>query len=157
MTQTAQNAAAAENYLKAAKAFVLAREGGFLIALAPGKKQGAEFAASVRQWGAWRAYFKTIGHRQMVRFMDWWGTEKNACLTVPAEWPHLFDAAATVQGDHEAGERFARNHRPERIDIANQARRMATVAAYRSRLPQDKISSRDALLDGYEREFGGGS
>ena len=53
------------------------------------------------------------------------------CFTVPAEWPHMFDAEATVQEDHEAGNHFMRNWRPPNPTMADAAQRAITAASAR--------------------------
>ncbi len=98
------------------------------MALADGKSGTMDYHANPRQFGAWRAYFKA--RRIPTHFMDRQG-QAGKPWTVPAEWPHEFDADASVQADHEAGERFMRNYRPENKVYASEARRMATVAAFR--------------------------
>lgn len=130
------------NWAEAAKTY-MARHGGegFVIALKDGEHKGVQFKASTVQWGAWRAYMKARGigttfmdQKAQLTFTD--NTLVNAhCWTVPAEWPHEFDAEATVQGDYRAGEQFARGFRPERPDMAAKVQREATVLAFKRRMP----------------------
>lgn len=119
------------NWQEVASAFIGAY-GGALIALAEGKGIGIEWEATPRQWGAWRAY---MAKRKIpIKFMDARGKEGKP-WTVPAPWPHEFDGDAAVQDDHDAANWFMRNYRPERLDLASAAKRAATVAALRNRMP----------------------
>jgi hypothetical protein len=123
-----------ENFTEVAKAFLVSRKAGAVIALAEGKKGGTEFTAQVGPWGAWRAYWKRIGFKQMVSWMDRYGSTPNACLTVPTLWPSEFDMVqANVQDDHQAGEAFRRGYRPPSQKMADAAHRAITVASYRNR------------------------
>lgn len=153
-----------ENYQQIGAAFI-GMYGGAVIALAEGKSQGVEWKAAPRQWGAWRAY---LAERNIsVKFMDARGKE-GKCWTVPAAWPHEFDSDATVQGDQRAAEWFMRNYRPERLDLASAAKRAATVAAHKSKMPKPheyqryqpeqeaarpKFIDADKLLEGYEKDM----
>lgn len=128
----AQNVTA-ENYLAKSKAFLAVNGDGFLIGLRNGICQGVHFSSTPKQWGAWRAYF--IARKIGVRFMDRRG-KTGECYTVPAEWPHLFDASSTVQEDYEIGEAFMANYRPENSHYADAATRRAVVAGLRSRFPR---------------------
>ena len=125
------NEITATNYSESAVALMETRNQGFSVALEKTKHMGEEFEAEPRRWGAWRAYFASIGYRNMVRFMDYRGAD-NKPITVPTLWPNEFDSRATVQGDNEAGQRFMRGYRPPRQDYADAVRRAATVAAYRA-------------------------
>jgi hypothetical protein len=101
------------NYQELGKSF--GHENGFaMIALADGKEQGVEWAATPRQWGAWHAYFRQ--RKIPTQFMMQRG-QAGKPWTIPAEWPHLFDADATVAGDHQAADLFMRNYRPPRQDL----------------------------------------
>jgi hypothetical protein len=91
-----------DNYLDIAKAF-LSTYGGAVVAIKDGKMTAYEYSASPKQWGAWRAYFKA--RKLSVAFMDERGRD-GKCITVPALWPHEFDADASVQDDYRAGEWF---------------------------------------------------
>lgn len=125
----------AENYRDLGKAFIGMQGHGFLIALRKGKTQGVEYEQSLRQWGAWLVYFHDKGIK--TTFM-----QSREFYTVPAEWPHLFDGDATVQGDMVAGEEFERHiHRKwatEKIEHGSAAQRAATIAAYRLRMAERK-------------------
>lgn len=121
----------AENYQEIGSAFI-GLYGGAIIALVDGKSQGLEWTANPRQWGAWRAYL--AARKIPIKFMDARGKD-GKCWTVPAAWPHEFDADATVQDDQEAANWFMRNYRPERLDLASAAKRAATVAAMKSKMP----------------------
>jgi hypothetical protein len=124
-----------ENFTEVAKAFLVSRKAGAIIALANGKKGGTEFTAQIGPWGAWRAYWKGVGFKQMVAWMDRYGPTKEACLTVPTLWPHEFDMVqANVQDDHHAGEAFRRGYRPPDPKMADAAQRAITVANYRARM-----------------------
>jgi hypothetical protein len=101
------------NYQELGNSF--GQDNGFaMIALADGKDRSVEWTASPPQWGAWHAYFR---HRKIpTQFMTRHG-QAGKCWTVPAEWPHLFDSDATVQGDQQAADFFMRGYRPPRQDL----------------------------------------
>jgi len=154
----------AENFQEVGSAFIGAY-GGAVVSLADGKSQGVEWTANPRQWGAWRAYFAS--RKIPVKFMDARGKE-GKCWTVPAAWPHEFDSDATVQGDQEAANWFMRNYRPERLDLASAAKRAATVAAYKAKMPpphqyqkytpepegiKTTFIDKDKLLQDYEKDM----
>jgi len=125
----------ATNYGEIAKAFAAAKGTAVALALADGFHAGVPVKERIPQWGAWRAYFR---ERDIpVTFMDAMATAGKA-FTVPTEWPHEFDSEATVQSDHDAGQSFRRNHRPVRRDMADAATRIATVAAAKSRMFDQK-------------------
>lgn len=91
----------AETYAVKAKAFILANDNvGFVIAIQDTAKADA---ITARQWGAWLSYFKRLGIKGYPALM-----ERLGYFTVPAEWPHLFDADATVQSDNAAADGFER-------------------------------------------------
>lgn len=145
------------------------KEAGAVIALNKGTKGGVDFDPQIGPWGAWRAYWKRMGHKGLVRFMDSCGGNKDFCLTVPMLWPHEFDMEqANVQDDHERAEAFRRNYRPPRLDLADAARRATTVAAYRASIPKDpprgrweptqeplkpKLIDEEALMAAYEKDM----
>jgi hypothetical protein len=154
----------AENYQEIGSAFI-GMYGGAVIALADGVSQGIEWKSNPRQWGAWRAYL--AARKIPLKFMDARGKE-GKCFTVPAGWPHEFDGDATVQGDQEAANWFMRNYRPERLDLASAAKREATIAAYKTKMPKPhhyqryqpeaeeqkpQFIDKDRLLDGYEKDM----
>lgn len=88
-----------ETYHAKAKAFILANGNqGVVVAREPSAK--AE-KATPRQWGAWLAYFRKIGKKGYPELMGRLGY-----FIVPAEWPHLFDGNATVQGDNSVADAF---------------------------------------------------
>jgi hypothetical protein len=154
----------AENYQEIGSAFV-GLYGGAIVSLADGKSQGTEWTANPRQWGAWRAYL--AARKIPIKFMDARGKE-GKCWTVPAAWPHEFDGDATVQEDQEAANWFMRNYRPERLDLASAAKREATVAAMKARMPKPHqypryesapeepkttFIDKDKLLQDYEKDM----
>lgn len=100
-----------ENYQEVGSAFI-GMFGSAIIALKDGTSGSEVWAATPRQWGAWRAYFKTRGIT--TRFMDDRGRQGKS-WTVPAPWPHEFDADATVQGDMQAADIFARRMQVETV------------------------------------------
>lgn len=61
-----------------------------------------------RQWGAWLSYF--LRHRIPARAMSDPTIGHHAAsgdtMMVPTEWPHMFDANETIQGDHKAGDAY---------------------------------------------------
>lgn len=162
----------AETYKKLGGAMIR-EKGGFVLGLAEGECQGVKIPQTLRQWGAWRAYFK---ERDIpTAFMDAKAkaTAENKlvknphCWTVPTEWPHEFDSEATVQGDHEAGNWFMRNWRPPNPVMADAAQRAITAAAVRKwaqetlrdKLPEQpsepelKYNNYDELLANYEKDM----
>lgn len=125
-----------EAYTKLAGQHIRER-GGFVLGLEEGECQGVKIPFTPRQWGAWRAYFKERGINTTFMDSKALATAANKltvnphCWTVPTEWPHEFDAEATVQGDHEAGNWFMRNWRPPNPVYADAAQRATTAAAAR--------------------------
>ena len=125
-----------ENWPLIARQFIGAN-GGFVLGLEAGEVQGVPIPQTPRQWGAWRAYFKKKGIPTTFMDAKAKATAENRtsvnphCWTVPAEWPHMFDAEATVQEDHEAGNWFMRNWRPPNPQMADAAQRAITAAASR--------------------------
>ena len=100
-----------ENYRDLGNAFLASGRKPFTIARAQCKvfsehAEVTEIEPTIRQWGAWLAYFlrKRI-HQQLMATRDW--------FTVPAEWPHLFDVEATVIQDHLAGDAFQKHFVPD--------------------------------------------
>jgi hypothetical protein len=88
----------AQNYSDLAIAFMRQNGGvGFVICRreCPINGQSELGKATPAQWAAWRAYFARLGVK--LTLMD--GRDY---YTVPAEWPHLFDALATIGDDHAA-------------------------------------------------------
>lgn len=64
-------------------------------------------AGGLRQWGAWRAYLKAKGfNTALMERRDYW--------TVPAPWPHMFDAEASIAADYVAGDTYLDARRAER-------------------------------------------
>lgn len=92
-----------ENYQHVGSAFI-GMFGGAIIALADGRRNDLDWKATPKQFGAWYAYFKRKGIE--TKFMMEQGRKGNP-WTVPAPWPHEFDADATVQEDYTAGQYFA--------------------------------------------------
>ena len=92
----------ADNYAEKARGFIAANGGkGFVIVQWPTHKASLELKPTLSQWGAWRAYFQ-------VKKINMGWFEHRAYYTVPAEWPHEFDAQATIASDVEHGEDFKR-------------------------------------------------
>jgi hypothetical protein len=118
----------AENYTALAKGFMEAGGGAVLALKETGIDGETRYEATPRQWGSWRAYFKAKSIK--TNFMDM-QAKAGKPWTVPAPWPHEFDAEATVQADHEAGESFMRNYRPENPNFASEAQRVMTVRNWR--------------------------
>lgn len=125
-----------DNWALIARQFI-GVNGGYVLGLEAGECQGTPFEQAPRQWGAWRAYFKKKGIPTTFMDAKAKATAENKqsvnphCWTVPAEWPHMFDAEATVQEDHEAGNLFMRNWRPPNPVMADAAQRAITAAAAR--------------------------
>jgi hypothetical protein len=100
-----------ETYARLGSQFIQARGHGFVIAKRniPAKRDGdgEDVKATPRQWGAWLAYLAHIGYRNNhLLKADYW--------TVPAEWPHLFDASASVVDDYQAADDYERAQAFER-------------------------------------------
>lgn len=93
----------AENYAELAKPFIEAGMSRMICRL-PNPPD------TRRQWGAWLAYF--LKHRIPARMMGLIDQ-----IMVPAEWPHMFDARATVQHDNRCGEAFIVNTRPGKRSV----------------------------------------
>ncbi len=100
-----------ETYAKLGKQFIASNDNtGFVIALRKVRKGDTNHPATVKQWGAWFAYFQSKGIS--TKFM-----ETRDYYTVPAEWPHQFDADAPVSADYSVGEEFSRRHHKERARL----------------------------------------
>ena len=103
-------------------------------------------AEDILKWGAWRAYFIRIGY-SVHRF------DKCDYYTVPASWPHEFDAEATVAADYVAGEQFVEFLRMRKDEESDH--RMSPVAMkkmvsdFKSRAPVEKpqAAPRAPLID----------
>lgn len=95
------------------KGFVVVRDANVHVhRVAPGT-----FKATPRQWGAWRAWRKSNGLR--IRFMD-----QQGYYTVPAEWPHDFDADWPEHKSHDAANRWQdrSEHREPQLPLGDLAR-----------------------------------
>ena len=121
----------AENYTALAKAFAQAN-GGSTVCLVDRTECGVFIPADPRRWGAWRSYLLSLG--MPVRFMDAGGA-MGRIVSVPAAWPHLFDAKRLRAEDDMAGVKFERGYRPENARYADAARRLAQVRNWRSQRP----------------------
>lgn len=135
----------ADNYTALAKAFAQAN-GGSTVCLQNRTEHGVSIPADPRRWGAWRAYLRSIG--MPVRFMDAGGA-LGRIVSVPAAWPHQFDAKRMRAEDDIAGVKFEQGYRPERTDLADAARRLAQVRSWRMSRPVVK----DDALHGEPVEF----
>lgn len=127
-----------EAYARLGSQFIQAHGHGFVIAKRniPAKRDGdgEDVKATPRQWGAWLAYLARIGYRNNhLLKADYW--------TVATEWPHLFDAAASIADDYQAADDYERAQAFERsqqrysvreVDFRKAARnwrnRLVTVA-----------------------------
>jgi hypothetical protein len=123
----------AQNYTENAIAYSDLNETSFVIALEDGSKLGVEWGGNKKAWGAWRAYWKRIGHKGMVGFMDKNVGTSNFCLTVPTLWPFEFDPeGSTFEKDQQAGNAFLQGYRPPSPKMADAARRAMTVIGYKA-------------------------
>lgn len=133
----------AENYTALAKAFAQAN-GGSTVCLQDRTEHGVSIPADPRRWGAWRAYLRSIG--MPVRFMDAGGA-LGRIVSVPAAWPHQFDAKRIRAEDDIAGVKFEQGYRPERTDLADAARRLAQVRSWRlhrpARTPDEHLAAEE--------------
>ncbi|TXH51317.1 MAG: hypothetical protein E6Q97_18660 [Desulfurellales bacterium] len=93
----------AETYARRGSEFIAQAGKGFAISLYASRKAGQDLPATPKQWGAWLAYFRSKG-------IPYAWMARQRVVTVPAEWPHQFDADATAEGDKEAAEDFYREH-----------------------------------------------
>lgn len=99
-----------ENYGDKGHAFIVANAGKTAVVLQRASSRLRDAAGDplaltperIRQWGAWLAYFGRIGYN--TRFM-----RQRDFYTVPAAWPHEFDAEATMLGDYAAGDDYLAN------------------------------------------------
>lgn len=81
----------ADNYAMLGSQFIANNSGrGFVIARRNVSYKDIE--ATPRQWAAWIGYLKRIGYSTGQ-------IETRGYCTVPAEWPHAFDASAKFQDD----------------------------------------------------------
>jgi hypothetical protein len=136
-----------EIYPERGKAFIGAYAGAqaegipFLIAIETGTREGTQFAPTVREWGAWLAYFerKKINHVAMAH---------RPYYTVPARWPHLFDAEASIAADMESANAFEQHQRRSRkTDTAEPGRdRKAFVTGELGYDPEKARSSRACFV-----------
>lgn len=83
-----------DNYAKLGSDFIALNEHGFMI-VRDEKHVLKDFPVTARQWCAWLAYFGAKGIKNCA--------EKLGRYTVPAEWPHMFDADWTIADDERAG------------------------------------------------------
>lgn len=82
-----------DNLTAKAKAFVEMGSGEWQSVGKPSELTNGE--NRMREFGAWVAYFKHLGMPTR------WFEEREA-ITVPARWPHMFDAEREVQTDYAA-------------------------------------------------------
>lgn len=125
----------AENYRDLGRSFMGSRGGsGFVIATENGKWQGVAYSQTLRQWGAWLAFFRSrkIPHSAMLN---------REFYTVPAEWPHEFTTDATVQEDHRLGDAFQKKWLNDRANehekYGTAAQRLATITAFKAQVPRE--------------------
>lgn len=101
------------NFTALGKAYIGSNGGkGFIIALRPypGFPADEKFIPKPRQWGAWMAYWARLKYKHKAIML-------RGYATTPAEWPHEFDAGATIQGDHAAADVFEAHQRNERESL----------------------------------------
>lgn len=98
----------AETYATFVKAYLDSAGGdsAFVIVARPLSIRGDRKAPTVDEWGAWRAFFKSIGKGAM--HMDSCGYQ-----TVPCQWPHDFSADWTVAQSAQAGKDYRLQLRDE--------------------------------------------
>lgn len=82
----------------AAKVFAMAAGKGFVL-IRDKAWATSEFPHTPREWGAWMAYFRARRLHTMV-------FERQGKATVPAQWPHLFDATWRKEVDDLAADRY---------------------------------------------------
>ncbi|WP_162918503.1 hypothetical protein [Taklimakanibacter deserti] len=87
-----------EAFWSMGKAFMLAAGGGFVI-IRDLAWATHEFPHTPREWGAWMAYFRAKGIRTVT-------FEQKGKGTVPAQWPHLFDANWQEKFDQHSADRY---------------------------------------------------
>lgn len=88
-----------ENYHEIAKAFVVANGGTGFFIVRRDIDATTEFPPTPRQWGAWMGYF----HSRRIPNQTFLQRGRG---TVPAEWPHLFDADWQRGNDDQAADLF---------------------------------------------------
>jgi hypothetical protein len=133
------------NYAEKGKRFIETNPGRCvtLVKEASSKRDAAGNAMkpteeSLRQWGAWYSYLRSIGYNtKLMVARDYW--------TVPAPWPHEFAAEATIAQDYVAGDLFYHKHTATDVswhDTAAEVKR-AVVASALGYDPSRKASKRD--------------
>jgi hypothetical protein len=109
---------------------------GFFLTLKPRWVHGELQRSSIRQWGAWRAWFKSKKISTVWMDAVAKGAGKHGGFSVPAEWPHMFDMQATLVGDHIAGNAFYDHYEPEiEFEQLPVEKRRAVVEAARMAFP----------------------
>lgn len=96
-----------ENFEAMASAFSNLNDGiCSILSLEPWVHSGIEKPATIGPWMAWRDY--RISKRLSIRFMDHMA-KSNKRWTVPALWPHEFDADRSVADDMKIESHYRAN------------------------------------------------
>ena len=91
-----QSGITCHNFIEIGKAFMYAQDNsGFVIA----REAGHDYPVTLREWGAWMAWRKSKNLSR--KFAD-----KQGYYTVPARWPHLFDADWPEHRSVDAANRY---------------------------------------------------
>lgn len=116
-----------DNYSDCAVDYMTLAGKGSIVARWSGNCQGVRYEADPKRWGAWLAYFKRKGMKTAF-------FESRDFYTVPADWPHQFDADVSLSEDTEAGEAHllkVRRDQARRFDIDAAAKRVAVERRWR--------------------------
>lgn len=98
-----------DNLILKAKAFVEIGSGEWVTVGKPTELTNGE--NRIKEFGAWIAYFQQLGLRT-----QWY--EERVNITVPARWPHMFDADRDVQKDYAAaGVWVAQSEMERRLEL----------------------------------------
>lgn len=124
----------AENYFAMGKAFIGAQEKGFVI-IRDQAWATHEFGHTPREWGAWMSYFRSRRIKAVV-------FEKQGKGTVPARWPHLFDADWHPDNDEQAADMFETTLAGETRDAERALSAEGRKAAVTNRLGYDPAKRR---------------
>ncbi len=88
-----------ENYATLGKAFIIANEGTGFFIVRDAIWATSEFPHTPREWGAWMEYLDSKRISRRVFYAKGQGT-------VPAQWPHQFDADWLPGNDEQAADIF---------------------------------------------------
>ena len=123
-----------ENYQKLAELFVSSNDdAAYMVCPVPFMVDEVLNASTGPEFGAWRAYREKLGLK--LGLMDEFA-QKAKPWTVPAKWPHEFDAGRSSADDEMAGRYFVAHFKrlkPSEIKTEAQTQRVAEMVV-RNRL-----------------------